>query len=243
VSEQPPAPPAGPSTQPPPPPMPGPAPTWVTAAPPPMSRRRKILFAIVGGLVVAIVAAVLALDAVIGSLTSSPLGSGQVGAAGAELPGCDEFYDGFSERSRQDLEAFYGENLGSVLEDTGVPDGFPASSFAWSGIVPACGSAIVNPQGETNYLYYAQDVSRTRFDGLAAMLAATGNVMTVDDVPREPQGLDPEEFTGVDAGTRHNLYREFVVPDVGTIGLTFETDDVLSTSGTGELLIEFNPGS
>lgn len=227
------------------PPPESPPPSWVTEAPPPLSPRRKVLFAVAGALLVAIVIAVLVLATVVGSLSGGPPVDVDVDASGEQMPSCGAtFPDGFSEAAIDELIVWYGEDVADGMRSTGIPDGFPAAPFSWSGIVPVCGSAILDTDGEVVvYLFYAEQVSRARFDGLASMLTAAGTIMTADDVPREPQGLEPDQLSGLEAADRDELYREFVVPDRGVLWLTLETDDLLSTSGIGELIIEYRPRS
>jgi hypothetical protein len=222
-----------------------PPPAWATEPAPPLTRRRKLLLLVAGALAVLLLVAGVALQAVLVSLASAPAGPSTIQADGAVLDDCAESYpDGFSERAAQEIVDFYGEDAAATMRPTGVPVGFPAAPFAWSGIVPVCGSAVVDAEGAPAvYLFYAEDVTRARFDGLAAMLTAAGAIMRDDRVPREPQSLPADQLSGVDPSGLDELLREFVIADVGVIWLTFETDDLVSPAGTGELIIEFTPQS
>lgn len=213
-------------------------PPW--ASPPePMSLRRKVLLALLGFLVVAIVAAVFAFHSVYSSAVDRFLPQGETTISGSPLPVCGE--SNLADRASEQLfgtGAWYADD---EIEQTAAPAAFPASAFAVAGIQPDCAFKATDASGPVEYVFVADAMSRARFDGVSAMLTAQGLAMNVDQVSREPQVLEPGQVSGLDPELYAVPYREWVLPEGGSAWIAFLTDDTISSSGTGELVFGYTP--
>lgn len=220
----------------PPPPAP---PPW--ALPPePMSLRRKVLLALLGFVVVALIAAIVAFDSVYAGVLDRFQPEGGTTVSGAPLTECapGNLGDRATEYLFDGPEAWY---RGVDVEATAVPDAFPASAFAVSGVLPDCGFKATGPTGLVEYVFVADAMSRARFEGVSAMLTAQGLVMNLDQVSREPQVLEPGRLSGLDPALYDYLYRQWVLPEGGSAFVAFLTDDTITSSGTGELVFGYPP--
>jgi hypothetical protein len=211
-------------------------PPW-SAPRPPMSRRRKVLLALVGLLTVSIVVALFALNAVYDSILQRVNSEGGTEEAGAQLTRCED--GDFSGVAADEVPTWYA---GYDLQATATPVDFPASAFAWSRIDPHCGMKAVRDDGSVyDYAFVADGVSRAEFEGASTMLVALGLVMNTDMSSREQQVLPPDQVSSIDPTEYGYLYRNFVIRDGGQAWIAFFADDLVSSSGTGQLVFGYTP--
>lgn len=217
-------------------PPPSPPPPW-SAPRQPMSRRRKVLLAVVGALTVSILVALVALNSVYESILQRLESEGGTQEAGAQLTRCED--GDFTGVAADEVPTWY---TGYDLQATATPVDFPAAAFAWSTIEPRCGMKAVREDGSVyDYVFAADDVSRAEFEAASTMLVALGLVMNTDQSSRERQALPPGEASSIDPQEYAYLYRNFVIRDGGQAWIAFFADDLVSSSGTGQLVFGYTP--
>lgn len=255
----------GMSSEPPPPAPPAPATPVAAADAPalePLTRRRIVLLALVGVLVVALVAGTLTLRAAIDAIVPSE-SAGRTDSVAIDLPDCrGEFgpwVETLIEQESPRIVQVYGQ---SPVTATAYrhPEGFPTVAFAWSSVQPTCGTTLVLPDG-TGVAYYvdAADSSRAQFDAVSSLLTALGYVMTADDSDRElleieetadePVAPEADEsapdgpVAGEEEASNGSAYHYFRLPDGRRLWIQFDPFDGLDPDGAGDLYFGYFPAA
>jgi len=238
-------------------------PPWLEPAPPrvPLSRRRKLLLGAVGVLVVALVLATFALNAVLEARLPKSVPAAAGGTSASDIADCSKlspkWIGDWVTSEKAPIAQAYNSQMTGTAQPWQTPDGFPVAAFAWAQTTPACGNIIRLSDGKTIWAYRLDVDSATRkqFDGISTLLSAMGYLMVSDEVPLDQIGQDDSADstdstdssggaspTPTPTGTAAtSLYREFSARDGrGDLQITLFTSDLTSDTASGELLIDFS---